>query len=238
MADMTLVQMRTQARAIVDIDTTDISDTVLNTIIGQGFGSIVYSEKRWPFYDALTTFSTVAGQKDYTLAAVGVSVTQGLRDVVAIRTDDHVVQYIGSDDADSNYPLDVASSGTPWEWSYWNDTVRFYPTPSSVETIYVRGIRDATAFGQGSSDSAVPDIPAPFHPVLVTYAIAKCYLQQEDPTMADQYMRSYMIELDNVARRYADTPSPQPLVANSRSSNRFLAGWGRLRYANTGGVEW
>ena len=99
-------------------------------------------------------------------------------------------------------------------------------------------ICNATAFGQGSSDSAVPDLPAPFHPVLVTYAIAKCYLQQEDPTMADQYMRSYMIELDNVARRYSDTPSPQPMVANSRSSNRFLAGWGRLRYANTGGVEW
>jgi hypothetical protein len=56
--------------------------------------------------------------------------------------------------------------------------------------------------------------------------------------MADQYMRSYMIELDNVARRYSDTPSPQPLVANSQTSTRYLAGMGRLRYANTGGVEW
>ena len=56
--------------------------------------------------------------------------------------------------------------------------------------------------------------------------------------MADQYMRGYMIELDNVARRYSDTPSPQPLVANSQTSTRYLAGMGRLRYANTGGVEW
>ena len=238
MASMTLTQMRTQARAIVDIDSTDISDTVLNNIIGQGFDAVVYSEKRWPFYDISTTFSTVASQKDYPLATVGASVTQGLRDVVALRNDDHVIQYIGSDHADKNYPLDVASSGEPWEWSYWNDTVRFYPTPSSVETIYVRGIRNATAFGQGSSDSATPDIPDPFHAVLVTYAIAKCYLQQEDPVMADQYMRSYMIELDNVARRYSDTPSPQPLIANSRTSTRYLAGMGRLRYANTGGVEW
>ena len=238
MASMTLAQMRTQARAIVDIDATDISDTVLNNIIGQGFDSIVYSEKRWPFYDTSATFSTVAGQKDYTLAAVGVSVTQGLRDVVALRNDDHVIQYIGSDDADSNYPLNVSPSGDPWEWSFWNDTVRFYPTPGGVSTIYVRGIRNATAFGEGSSDSATPDIPDPFHSVLVTYAIAKCYLQQEDPVMADQYTRGYMIELDNVARRYSDTPSPQPLVANSRSSTRFLSGMGRLRYANTSGVIW
>ncbi|SVE38175.1 uncharacterized protein METZ01_LOCUS491029, partial [marine metagenome] len=73
---MTIAEMRTQARAIVDIDSTDISDTVLNNIIGQGFDSIVYSEKRWPFYDTATTFSTVQGQKDYSLATVGASVTQ------------------------------------------------------------------------------------------------------------------------------------------------------------------
>ena len=238
MASMTIAEMRTQARAIVDIDTTDISNTVLNNIIGQGFDSIVYSEKRWPFYDVATTFSTVASQKDYPIATVGASVTQGLRDVVALRNDDHVIQYIGSDHADRNYPLDVEASGPPWQWSFWNETVRFYPTPSSVETIYVRGIRNATDFGEGSADSAEPDLPDPFHAVLVTYAIAKCYLQQEDPTMADQYMRGYMTELDNVARRYSDAPSPQPLVANSQTSTRYLAGMGRLRYANTGGVEW
>ena len=238
MASMTIAEMRTQARAIVDIDATDISDIVLNNIIGQGFDSVVYSEKRWPFYDTATTFSTVQGQKDYTLATVGASVTQGLRDVVAVRNDDHVIQYIGSDDADSNYPLNVASTGQPWEWSFWEETVRFYPTPNGVETIYVRGIRNATDFGPDSADSATPDIPDPFHPVLVTYAISKCYLQQEDPTMADQYMRGYLTELDNVGRRYADTPSPQPLVGNSRRSTRYLAGLGRLRYANTGGVEW
>ena len=56
--------------------------------------------------------------------------------------------------------------------------------------------------------------------------------------MADQYMRSYMIELDNVARRFADTPSPQPMIANSRTSTRNLAGTGALRYASTGGVIW
>jgi hypothetical protein len=51
MASMTIAAMRTQARAIVDIDTTDISNTVLNNMLGQGFDSIVYSEKRWPFFE-------------------------------------------------------------------------------------------------------------------------------------------------------------------------------------------
>jgi len=238
MTAMTIAQMRTQVRSIVDIDATDISDTVMDNILGQGYDLIVYSEKRWPFFEATTTFSTVAGQKDYTLATVGASVTEGLREVAALRNDDHIIGFIGSDNADSNYPLNVASSGSPWNWSYWNDTVRLYPTPDAVQTIYVRGLRDAAAFGTGVSDSTEPDLPDPFHAILVTYAIGKAYLQQEDPVMANQYQSQFIADLDNVARRYADVPAPQPMIANSRSSSRYLAGYGALRYANTGGVIW
>lgn len=241
MTAMTIAEMRAQVRSVVDIDATDISDTVLNNMLGQGYDTIVYSEKRWPFFEARTTFSTVDGTKDYTLTTIAGApdaISQGMREVVAMRNDDHVLEYIGSDDADWNYPLNVATSGSPWEWSFWNDTVRLYPTPSAVETVYVRGLRKADSFGVGSSDSTTPDLPEPFHPVLVTYATAKAYLQQEDPTMANQYHAQFLADLDNVARRYADVPAPQPMVANSRRPTRYLAGFGRLRYANTGGVIW
>ena len=63
-------------------------------------------------------------------------------------------------------------------------------------------------------------------------------MQQEDPVMAQQYQTQFAIELDNVARRYVDTPAPQPMVANSRKPTRYMAGFGALRYANTGGVIW
>ena len=46
MTAMTIAEMRTQVRAVVDIDATDISDTVMNNMLGQGFDLIVYSEKR------------------------------------------------------------------------------------------------------------------------------------------------------------------------------------------------
>ena len=36
MTAMTIAQMRTQVRSIVDIDATDISDTVMDNILGQG----------------------------------------------------------------------------------------------------------------------------------------------------------------------------------------------------------
>jgi len=235
---MTIKQMRDQIRSVIDIDSTDVSDTVLNNMLGQGFDTIVFSEKRWPFFETLTTFNTVAGTKDYTLATIGASVTQGLREIISMRTDDHVLQYVGNDAADADYPLDVLSSSEPWEWSFWNETVRFYPSPDSAYTVHVRAVRNATAFGHETADATEPDLPDAFHPVLTTYGLAKAYLQQEDPLMASQYMQQFQIELDNVGRRYADMPAPQPIVANSRSSTRYLAGLGSLRYANTGGVIW
>ena len=238
---MTIAQMRTQIRSIVDIDATDIADTTLNNILGQGYDSIVYSEKRWPFYEVSTTFPTVDATKDYTLTTIAAApdaVTQGIREILALRTDRHVLEFIGNDDADWNYPLDVLTASVPYEWSFWNDTVRFYPTPNGVETIYVRALRNADAFGEGVADGTEPDLPDSFHPVLTTYGIAKAYLQQEDPVMAQQYHNSFVVELDNVARRFADTPAPQPMVVNSRTPTRYMAGYGRLRYANTGGVIW
>ena len=238
---LTLAQIRTQVRSVVDIDTSDIDDTTIDIIIGQGFDTIVYSEKRWPFYEVSTTFNTVVGQKDYTLTAIAAApdaIAQGIREIVAIRSNDHVLRYIGRDDGDWNNPLDVDTSGTSWEWSYWDDKIRLYATPGSVETMHVRAVRNPTAFGLGSGASTTPDLPTAFHPILTTYTTARAYMQQEDPVMANQYQTQFQIELDNVARRFADAPAPQPMVANSRVSNRFAAGLGRLRFANTGGIRW
>jgi len=239
---MTLAEMRTQIRAVVDIDTADIGDTVLDTMLGQGYDTMVYSEKRWPFYEAFTTFTTADDTKDYSLTTIAASpdtISQGIREILSLKTDDHIIEYVGRDFGDRDHPLNVSASGQPWEWSYWNDAVRLYPTPDSdTLTVYVRAIRNADAFGPGSSDATEPDLPDAFHAILCTYGIFKAYLQQEDPVMAQQYFMQFRAELDNVARRYADTPSPQPMIANSRTPTRFMAGMGRLRYANTGGVIW
>ena len=241
MPAMTLDDIRNQTRDVIDIDTSDISDTVLNRIIAQGYDTIAYSEKRWGFYETSTTFQTVAGTSDYSLATIGAGITQGIRDIIAIRNDDHVMTYIGRDEGDRDNPLNVSTSGDAWEWSFWNDTVRFYPTPDTVETIYVRAVRYPTDFPSNATTAAgteTPDLPDAFHPILTTYTIAKAYLQQEDPVMANQYMQDFRVELDNVVRRFADTPAPQPIVANSRKGTRYLAGFGALRYANADGVIW
>jgi len=240
MSAMTWAQIRSQVQGMLDIAEGDIPNSVLDTFIAQGFEAIVYSEKRWPHFEIATTFSTVVGQSDYTLSTVGAGITQGMREIFSLRTDDQICQYVGRDLADYNYPLNAPSSGSPTHWSWWDDTVRLYPTPNEVETIYVRGVRNPTDFpatmdGSPSDLNVQPVLPAPFHPLLAIYAASRAYLQQEDPTMAAQYDRQFQVELDNLARRFADTPAPQPMMLNrrQRNVNDFVY---PKRYENANGV--
>ena len=221
---MDISTMRSYVRSVVDIDTSDISDDVMNRFLGEAYDVIVYSEKRWPFFEVATTFDTVQDQKDYTVAVVGAAVTNGLREIAALRTDNHVLEYIGRDDGDVIYPLDSNTTGNAWYWSFWADSVRLYPTPSSVDTVYVRGYKDPAAFGAGVSDATEPsDLPTPFHMVLATYGIARAYEQQEDPTMSGQYFSIFNQELDNLRARYEDMPAAQPVRLNSRSVSRWMS---------------
>ena len=232
---MDISTMRSYVRSVVDIDSSDISDDTLNRFLGEGYDLIVYTEKRWPFFEKATTFDTVSSQKDYTLAAVGASVTNGLREVAALRTDDHVITFVGRDEGDIVYPLNVNGTGAPWWWSYWAESGRLYPTPTSVQTINVRGYATPAAFGAGVADAVEPsDLPDPFHVVIATYGIARAYEQQEDPLMAQQYLSIFYQELNNLSDRYDDMPAPQPVVLNSRNASRWRSQVilpNRLRYS-------
>tara|TARA_R100000152_G_C6727789_1_gene152847 strand:- start:78 stop:800 length:723 start_codon:yes stop_codon:yes gene_type:complete len=238
MSSMTLQQIRDHVLGVAELDSADIPTAVLDRFIGEGFNLIAYSERRWPFYEVETSFNTVANQKDYTKTVVGNGtgsdgVTQGLRDIAHLRNEDHVIGLIGRDDGDEAYPLDSNDTGEPWNFAYWGEQVRLYPTPSAVEKIYVRGYRNATAFPSdpvNPDTAATPDLPEPFHIVVANYAIARVYQQQEDPQMAATYDQLVAVELDNLARRYAGTPLTQPMVLN-RQNLRHWGHWGRLRYS-------
>jgi len=227
--------MRAYVRSVVEIDSTDISDDVMNRFLGEGYDQVVYSEKRWPWYEVSTTFPTVNGVSDYSMATVGASETNGLREIQSLRTDDHVLSFLGRDDGDIVYPLNSSGTGNVYYWSFWAESVRMYPTPSSPETIYVRGYKNPTSFGVTSEDGTSPsDFPEPFHIVIATYAISRSYDQQEDPDMAVTYFNTFIRELDNLRARYLDSPAPQPLVLNSTNASRWRSQSylpNRLRYS-------
>jgi len=164
-----------------------------------------------------------------------------LREIASLRTDDHVIEFLGRDDGDVLYPLDTNSTGEPFYWTAWGDTVRLYPTPDAVYTVNVRAYRNPIEFGGNTaihraaiSGGDTPDMPDPFDQVLALYAIYRSYQQQEDGGMAQQYYVSFVGELDNLADRFNDAPAPQPLVLNSTRASRWRSQQilpDRLRYS-------
>ena len=109
MSAMTLGQIRTQVQGMLDIAPGDIPVSVLDTFIAQGFDAIVYSEKRWPFYE-------VSGITVDASSAPGGSATQPMREIFSLRTDNQICGYIGRDLGDSRNPLDSVGSGSPRHW--------------------------------------------------------------------------------------------------------------------------
>jgi len=263
-----LTDMRDYVRNIVDITVNDIADTTMNTFLREGYDVIVYSEKRWPFYETALTFDTVVSQKDYSMTEIAVNQSfvhdgvtfsgvaapsnVGLREIASLKTDNHVLEYIGYDVGDVIYPLDSNTTGRPWYWSMWsggssasagisNQTIRLYPTPGEIQTISVRGYRNPVDFAGTSpvyraaiAAADTPDLPEPFNTVLALYAIYRSYQQQEDAAMGQQYYAQFIQELENLRARFEDAPAAQPLILNSMRASRWMGQSylpNRLRYS-------
>jgi hypothetical protein len=144
-----------------------------------------------------------------------------LREVAAMKTSNHVLEYIGYDVADIMYPRWIptlrANRGTGRSWNsgtsasaaVTNQTVRVVSDPfSEVQTVSVRGYRNPVDFGGNTAvyrsaiaDADTPDLPVPFDNVLTLYCVYRAYQQQEDAADgATSTIRSVIQgELDNLA---------------------------------------
>lgn len=227
MASQTLQSIRDYVRSYMDLDESDLADTLIDAWCSEGSLLIEKAEKRWPFYETSWTLSTVADQQDYTITtAIGTNV----REVVAITGPRWDLLWIDRGAADWRWPQNVETTGEPTHWSQWGTTsLRLHPTPSAAVQLTVRGYRTATdwvATGAGTS----PDFPAELHPTLMAFVMARAYLQQEDEDLAQQNMQIFEASLDAFRRRITDTPGNQPLILNSRRSHYSPFLGSRLRF--------
>ena len=97
---MNLTQIRSKIREIVDLDTQDVSDTLLNMYIKDGFDRIIALERRWPFYQKTFTLSTVPGERSYAINTIGDGNLREITSIVDTSTVGNRLEYISYDDAD------------------------------------------------------------------------------------------------------------------------------------------
>ena len=186
---MNLTEIRSKIREIVDLDQQDVSDTLLNMYIKDGFERIIALERRWPSYQKTFNLSTVAGQRAYPMNAIG---DGNLREVISLVDTSAVgnrLEFISYDDAEAVWVGSYDQTSRPLYYTFWEDQIHLWPKPDAVYPLVVRGYRKSNDWS--SSDSTQVDADARLHQSLVYYGVAQIYQLQEDVELATFYRKTF-----------------------------------------------
>lgn len=148
-----------------------------------------------PADEAVTTFPTVAGTRDYTAPA-------GLRVLDAFIDVDPFLELLEKEsiEVDARAQED---SGRPEVYALSGGKIKLAPLPDAVYTISVRVLAGAPKM---TVDGDVPSIPEEYHELLDTYATSKCCRKEDDFEAAAALMADFetgfqrlAIDLQNAA---------------------------------------
>ena len=207
---MNLLDIRTKVREIVDLDATDVSDTLIQLYVKDGFDRIIALERRWPFYQLSTTLNTVANQRAYSVSTIGAGNIREITSIVDTSTIGNRLQWISYDDAEKMWIGNNDSPSRPMYFTLWQEQIHLWPKPEQVYPLIIRAYRKSTNWHLSNSTEA--DIDERFHNALVYYAVAQIYQLQEDIELASFYRKSFD---EAVMLAHSDVMKP--------SSNRPLA---------------
>lgn len=204
---MTKTDIINAVREITEMDSSDVSDTVLNIYLRDGYNRIIDLERRWSFLECSFSLTTVAGQDDYT---VDDYTADEIREVIAVLDDDgERLTYISYDDAEDVLLDQPVTTGDPVFYSFWGGKMFLFPTPDSAVTFSVRAYRYPTDW---VTNNTSPDGVASFDMALVYYAISRIYQAQEELNTAATYERMYADTVTLARRDLTRPPSSTPVV--------------------------
>jgi hypothetical protein len=194
---LTLQQMRDFVRTHADADATDAPDATLDVYARIAYNDI-HTRTNFPLLQTSDTFTTVAGQSEYTFASIG-----DLNKITAVIDSQNLGRsliYISESDGDLAFGAPVGmSSDVATAYTVYNDVLKLYPKPSVSGKIYtVRGLRNPASWPNGSGSS--PDLPVALHDAISWYMLSSYYLSQEDVNLAGVYLREYEQMVDKFVR--------------------------------------
>jgi len=222
----TLDQIRVYVRNHLDLDETELTNSLLDVWCRDATIKIARSRKRWPFLEEEWTLTTTASVKDYDLTSLALF-DPAVDEIVSVVHNDRRLSFLGRDEAERAYLPNTSSTGTVTFYNTWNDKLRFYPTPNSADTLQLRGYRKVTDW-VASGAGAFPDFPDEFHDAIRLYVVAMAYLQQEDADLAKVFISAFDAEMDLLKKQFGDAPGAYPLVLGAGIRGRGL--YGRLQF--------
>lgn len=207
-ANLTLAQMRTFVGELSDLDigfdeNDDISTDLVNGFIKEGFQKVVALSTRWPYYQTSYTFAVSQGFRSYssfvqiqpTVIGSNPKAITDISQIISVVNSDtnyqgNALVYIDQARAESIWVGAQDQEGIPAYFSIWANQVNLWPKPDNNYSFTLRAFRNPSLTWMQNEGDPI-DISPQLQLPLINYVMARIFQFQEDPEMANEYMRSF-----------------------------------------------
>jgi hypothetical protein len=206
---LTAADIRQAVRDITDLDVVDLSDSILNLYIRDGYYRILDTEKRWAFLEYSFSFNTQNGVREYKLDEITDEPMGQVSSIVDNRGTGYRLDMIGFDMAEGTYIGSYDTSSDPLFYAVWGGSIHLYPKPNNARTLVCRGYREPYDWQtEGGDVDAIPSLHFP----LVYYACSRVYQQLEDTAMAQMYKGAFDEGVALAVKNSTTPNSHNPLI--------------------------
>ena len=219
---ITLTQLRTQVRNMVDLDETDLPDSIVDQFAREGFQRIYSLERRWPYLQETYTFNTVANQREYTISTIG-----DIREIISVvdtSTSGARLTLIPYDNAEEIWLGNTDVPSRPYFYSFWDKKLQLWAKPDEIYPITVRAYRNPVYTWLSNTGETI-DLDEWFHALLPYFVIARVYQRQEDSDLSSMYMRSFEEGVGLARRDLMKASSAQPVIMSAGRQYPTMRRW-------------
>lgn len=183
---MNLQQLREAIRTQLDMDEEELPNALLDGYLQEGYTRTIAMENRWPFFETVWQVGSIGD------TSVAIPTDCNASQIITLidRTTGNRLMQVANELAEDNF-LGGATISQPIYYTIWGDQITLWPHYSGAPRDFVlRGYRlEKNWIADGAG--AEVDADARLHQLLVHYAIALAYAQQEDEVLEDTYMKRW-----------------------------------------------
>ena len=222
--NLTLAQMRSFVSQLSELSigtgaNDDITTDLVNGFIKEGFQKIYVLSNRYPYYQSTLSFSTVNTVHGYstftqTLPSVVSKTLTDMAQIISVvnttNTGNSLI-YLDQFKAESIWVGTNDVTGIPVYFTIWANQINLWPAPNDIYVMSIRGYRRPSLTWLQDENTNI-DMSPDFQLPLVNYVMSRIFQYQEDPEMANTYMRNYEQEVALVQQNLTAPNSNQPMI--------------------------
>jgi hypothetical protein len=219
---ITLTTLRTQVRAMADLDEEDLPDAIIDQFAREGFQRIYALERRWPYLQESYTFNTVASQREYTISTIG-----DIREIISVvdsSTSGNRLTLIDYNNAEDIWLGNTDVPSRPYFFSFWDKKLQLWPKPDAIYPIVLRAFRNPVYTWLSNTEETI-DLDEWFHALLPYFVLARVYQRQEDAQLSQMYLNSFEQGVGLARRDLMKASSSQPVIMSAGRQYPTMRRW-------------